>query len=251
MRPNFHDDPDARQKTEAFEVGMRVKVASPMVDFYAFRGETGMVIENSGRYLGIIVRFDEPRRFKDGGTQEQFNFNYYDLEPLPVEPDVPALQAEIADLRRQLAEVDYHSQYLRAVAQREALDRQLLAERVARKYAESEVADLRRQLAEAQRVNWQLEQDGQAAREERADLRRQLAEAQANHEHMTSTLKWELDAARQQLNEERFAVEALGGSLRRAEEERDTARKDLLHLQERLNAAIRSMKSGRKPTATD
>lgn len=102
MRPNFHDDPDARQRTEAFEIGMRVKVVSPLVDFYAFRGETGTVIENSGRYLGITVRFDEPRRFKDGGIQEQFNFNYYDLEPLPIEPDVPALLAEVAALRQQL-----------------------------------------------------------------------------------------------------------------------------------------------------
>ncbi len=97
MRPNFHDDPDARQKTEAFEVGVRVKVVSSLVDFYAFRGDTGTVIENSGRYLGITVRFDEPRRFKDGGVQEQFNFNYYDLEVLPPEDNT-------YELRRQLVE---------------------------------------------------------------------------------------------------------------------------------------------------
>lgn len=102
--PRYHDDPDARQKTEAFEIGMRVKVISPLVDFYAFRGETGTVIENSGGYLGIIVRFDEPRRFKHGGVQQQFNFNYYDLEMLQPELDIPTLLSENADLRRQLAE---------------------------------------------------------------------------------------------------------------------------------------------------
>ena len=51
-----------------------------------------------------------------------------------------------------------------------------------RNVAIAELADLRRQLAETQRANWQLEQDGQAAREEAADLRRQLAECQTEAE---------------------------------------------------------------------
>lgn len=52
---------------------------------------------------------------------------------------------EIIDLRRQLAEVQARrdaarDDYRRAISQRETLDRQLLMERVARKYAEAETA---------------------------------------------------------------------------------------------------------------
>lgn len=65
-----------------FNVGTRVKVTVPCVDFHFFNGETGMVIKNSGRYLGIIVQFDKPRKFEDGSVQETFNFNPKDLLPI-------------------------------------------------------------------------------------------------------------------------------------------------------------------------
>lgn len=159
MRPNFHNDPDARQKNEAFEVGMRVKVISPMVDFYAFRGETGTVESNSGGYLGIIVRFDEPRRFNNGHVQEWFNFNYYDLEPLRPAADAnPVREAvqerermliENGDLRRQLAEKDA------------ALDRMT-----------SGYNAISRQLAEAQAENLRIQVDN-------AKLRFYVAELEA------------------------------------------------------------------------
>jgi len=63
-----------------FPVGTRVRVKSRLVDFYFFNGETGEVVRNDHRYLGIIVRFDEPRIFEDGCVQEEFNFNPKDLE---------------------------------------------------------------------------------------------------------------------------------------------------------------------------
>lgn len=57
-----------------FPVGTKVKIITPCEDHYFFYGETGVVIRNSGRYLGIIVEFDEPRRFEGGHVQKEFNF---------------------------------------------------------------------------------------------------------------------------------------------------------------------------------
>lgn len=61
-------------------IGTRVKVVADMVDMYFFYGETGIVEKNTGNYLGVIVRFDEPRHFTDGYIQETFNFNPKNLE---------------------------------------------------------------------------------------------------------------------------------------------------------------------------
>jgi len=64
---------------EMFPVGTKVKVICLAQDMNFFRGETGVVIENKGSYLGIIVKFDEPRHFKDGSVQKDFNFAPDDL----------------------------------------------------------------------------------------------------------------------------------------------------------------------------
>lgn len=66
-------------------IGTRVKIVSKWVDFYPFWEEVGTVCENKHGYLGVIVRFDEPRQFKDWWDedvyiQEVFNFNPEDLE---------------------------------------------------------------------------------------------------------------------------------------------------------------------------
>jgi hypothetical protein len=62
------------------QIGTKVKIVAPMVDFSFFYGEIGAVIENNGNYLGITVEFDKPRQFKDGEIQKTFNFNPCDLE---------------------------------------------------------------------------------------------------------------------------------------------------------------------------
>jgi len=61
------------------KIGTRVKIRSGWVDFYAFFGETGTVVKNRNKHLGIIVEFDEPREFEDGYIQKTFNFNEKDL----------------------------------------------------------------------------------------------------------------------------------------------------------------------------
>lgn len=65
-----------------FPVGTPVKVICKAQDFCFFFGETGKVIRNNGKYLGIIVKFDEPRRYESGHVQETFNFAPSDLYPL-------------------------------------------------------------------------------------------------------------------------------------------------------------------------
>lgn len=69
-----------------FPVRSRVKVIVPAQDFYFFNGETGTVIKNGGRYLSIIVQFDEPRHFEGGYIQHDFNFEPQDLILLPEQP---------------------------------------------------------------------------------------------------------------------------------------------------------------------
>jgi len=64
-----------------FPVGTHVKVVVPCQDFNFFYGETGEVTKNTGGYLGIRVKFDEPRYFKDGSVQKSFNFKPCDLMP--------------------------------------------------------------------------------------------------------------------------------------------------------------------------
>ena len=64
---------------EDFKIGVKVKIITPCQDFNFFYGENGTVIDNKGRYLGIKVKFDEPREFKDGNIQYSFNFEPQDL----------------------------------------------------------------------------------------------------------------------------------------------------------------------------
>ena len=65
---------------EMFLIGTRVQVITLGQDSYFFDGtETGVVIENTGQYLGIIVQFDTPREFEDGHIQTHFNFLPSDL----------------------------------------------------------------------------------------------------------------------------------------------------------------------------
>ena len=60
---------------EDFPVGTKVKVITLFEDFMFFYGETGKVIRNKGTYLSICVEFDEPRHFKGGHIQTDWNFN--------------------------------------------------------------------------------------------------------------------------------------------------------------------------------
>lgn len=64
-----------------FPQGTRVRVKREVVDFNAFDGDTGIVVENSGEYLGVIVKFDIPRQYVDMVSNQpthvmtEFNFN--------------------------------------------------------------------------------------------------------------------------------------------------------------------------------
>ena len=69
-------------KYEDLPVGTDVKIVAPCQDHYFFYGETGKVIENTGRYLGVTVKFDKPRHFEDGYVQTEFSFNPEDLQKL-------------------------------------------------------------------------------------------------------------------------------------------------------------------------
>ena len=65
---------------DMFPVGSKVKIICICQDFNFFDGnETGEVIKNDKEYLSIIVKFDEPRHFKDGSVQKDFGFNPEDL----------------------------------------------------------------------------------------------------------------------------------------------------------------------------
>ncbi len=76
----------------AFVVGSRVQVKRCCEDFFCFNGtETGEVIKNDGGYLGIIVKFDEPKWVQgavgDPWEMKQFNFNGRNL--IALKPDEP------------------------------------------------------------------------------------------------------------------------------------------------------------------
>ena len=50
-----------KNKFSDFPVGCAVQIICVCQDFTFFSGEeTGVVVENSGKYLGIIVKFDKP-----------------------------------------------------------------------------------------------------------------------------------------------------------------------------------------------
>ena len=65
---------------EMFSVGDRVRVITPCQDFnFFFNGPTGTIVKNEGRYLGILVKWDNPRHFESGYIEETFNFEPQDL----------------------------------------------------------------------------------------------------------------------------------------------------------------------------
>lgn len=66
-----------------FPIGTKVRVICVCQDMYFFKGEeTGTVIRNSGEYLGIIIKWDEPRHYEGGYIQYEFNFAPDDLVAL-------------------------------------------------------------------------------------------------------------------------------------------------------------------------
>ena len=71
--------PNGLPKLEDFKIGDKVKVITSCQDFYFFYEETGVIKSIKGSYLAIKVEFDEPREFKDGYIQKEFNFNPEDL----------------------------------------------------------------------------------------------------------------------------------------------------------------------------
>lgn len=78
---------------EDFPIGTKVKVVCLCQDMYFFNPDkentNGTVIRNKAleenpttTYLGITVKWDEPRRFEDGYIQFDFNFDPKDLIPI-------------------------------------------------------------------------------------------------------------------------------------------------------------------------
>jgi hypothetical protein len=64
---------------EDFPIGTPVKIICLSQDHHFFFGEIGKVIHNSGEYLGISVKYDEPRHYVGGEIEYSFNFNPSDL----------------------------------------------------------------------------------------------------------------------------------------------------------------------------
>ncbi len=77
--------------SDDFPVGQNVRVMTPCSDFFIFApGKcSGIVTENTGRYLGIIVRFDTPIRVKGGrGVFLKTDHNFHPHDLAPVEGDL-------------------------------------------------------------------------------------------------------------------------------------------------------------------
>jgi hypothetical protein len=70
---------------DMFPVGSHVQIVCMCQDFNFFWDETGVVTKNSGKYLGINVKFDEPRHFKGGSIQTDFNFEPADLMRIDID----------------------------------------------------------------------------------------------------------------------------------------------------------------------
>lgn len=67
---------------EDLPVGTRVRVIVGMADFHFFNGDTGVVVRNTRRYRGVMVRFDTPRRYRGSPewVMRQFGFAPDELE---------------------------------------------------------------------------------------------------------------------------------------------------------------------------
>ena len=73
---------------DMFPIETKVQVITVCQDHNFFTGtEKGKVIRNSGEYLGIIIKFDEPIQYKDGSIRTEFNFNPTDLIVLEKAPE--------------------------------------------------------------------------------------------------------------------------------------------------------------------
>ena len=64
---------------DMFPVGTKVKIITHGQDMTFFYGETGKVTRNTGGYLGIKVKFDEPRKARAWEGQTEFSFEPKDL----------------------------------------------------------------------------------------------------------------------------------------------------------------------------
>lgn len=62
-----------------FPIGQKVKVVSVCVDFLFTEGETGIVVRNNGKYLGIIVKLDDVRIGNEKDWTNEWGFNPKDL----------------------------------------------------------------------------------------------------------------------------------------------------------------------------
>lgn len=69
-----------------FPVGTRVKIVTLCEDFNFFYGETGVVTKNTGKYLGINVKYDTPREYEDGHIEYEWNFKPQSLEVIERKP---------------------------------------------------------------------------------------------------------------------------------------------------------------------
>ncbi len=98
---------------EDFPIGSKVWVICACQDFNFFdpsHNLTGRVIENHGKYLGIIVKFDKPRLFEDGSVQKDFNFAPDDLVRIDIntkiqkkiEKQLSRIEKQLQDIRNQI-----------------------------------------------------------------------------------------------------------------------------------------------------
>ena len=111
------DNPQNPQnRFEDFPIGSHVKIICDCQDHYFFWGETGVVIKNSGKYLGIIVQFDEPRKFTDGHIQVDFNFAPADLELI----DKKTMKQKLNGMKEKLDLLDEARKYVATNTGREA-----------------------------------------------------------------------------------------------------------------------------------
>jgi hypothetical protein len=87
-----------------FPIGRRVQIVTPCEDFTFFYDETGVVVNNTGKYLGISVKLDEPRHYKDGTIMHAFNFNPKSLIPLET---IYNVEVSIGTMKTFMTKEDY------------------------------------------------------------------------------------------------------------------------------------------------
>jgi len=75
-----------------FKIGDRVKIITPCQDFSFFNEETGVIIKIKNEYLGIKVKFDNPRDFGEDGFQYDFGFEPEDLVKIENGDEMTAIE---------------------------------------------------------------------------------------------------------------------------------------------------------------